>query len=228
MRAMRAQSALDRVRMQRQEVQDKKRVQFQEIQDLRKKILESECRKALAATGNTIPQEDKTKRLLSLAADIRRKKDDKTKEEERSRIKAETRKRAEARRQEIEVAARESKEADAIRRTMKVLHDSWSTDPKVRACRRTMITRLAVESTDPEDRDQTVEYIRLSKAIKLMENDPEELSRLPSLGPSSSSSSSSDSSSSSSESDERNRKGEKRKRSGKKMRSQKKKKGKKD
>ena len=90
-----------------------------------------------------------------------------------------------------------------------------------------MITRLAVESTDPEDRDQTVEYIRLSKAVKLLEKDPEELSRLLSLGPSSSSSSS-DSSSSSSDSDERNRKGEKRKRSGKKMRSQKKKKGKKD
>ena len=243
MKELRLQSEMERVRALRQEVEDKKRRETQQIKLLRKQVLEAEFEKALQPTTATAPrsssssgrssaqtskQEDaraKVKKLLDLAEVLKKQREQRQVEEEKCRIKAEIRRRAEVRRQEIEDEAKKSRQAEAIRRTIKVLHDTWSTDPQVRECRRDIIVRLGVESTDPEDRDQTVEYIRLSKVTKILDRNPGDLSGLTTVQVSSDSSLSSDSSSSSSSSDQgRGKKGEKRKRTARKLREEKKKK----
>ena len=237
MREMRLRSERDRVQRLRQEVEQQKKQEAQEIQRLRKEVLRAECNKVLgnqaastgtsASTGSNSKDQDgraKVKQLLDLAEVLKKNREERKKEEEKAKIKAEIRRRAELRREEIEKNAKESREAVAIKRSMKILQDNWATDLKVRACRRQLITRLGVESTDPEDRDQTIEYIRLSKLTTILYRDSGDLG-LPSVQTSSGSSSDSNSSSSSSSSDQGDtKKREKRKRSAKKIRNQEKKK----
>ena len=162
MKEMRLQSEMERVKRLRQEVEEQKRKETQQIQHLKKQVLEYECRKAIqsATATSTRPnikatdQEDpkaKVKKLLDLAEELKKQREQRQIEEEKARIKAEIRRRAEIRRQEIETSAKESREAVAIRRSIKILHDTWSTDLKVRQCKRDMIIRLGVESADPED-----------------------------------------------------------------------------
>ena len=235
---MRVQSEMERVRRLREEIKEQKSQKAMQIKDLRdhltKQAVESGNKDNLpsrgaSAAGNQDPVQDakaKVKKLLDLAANLQKQRAERLQEEEKNRIKAELRRRTEARREQIEAKAKESREAAAIRRSMKIIHDTWSSDLKVRQCRRDLLVRLAVESTEEEDRDQTSEYIWLSKATKILNRNPEELAGLPSvqISSESSSSDSNSSSSSSSSEDEKDRKGEKRKRSSKKRKAAEKKK----
>ena len=238
MREMRVQSEMERVRRLREEIKEQKSQKARQIKDLRdhltKQAVESGNKDNLSsrgasAAGNQDPVQDakaKVKKLLDLAANLQKQRAERLQEKEKNRIKAELRRRTEARREQIEAKAKESREAAAIRRSMKIIHDTWSSDLKVRQCRRDLLVRLAVESTDEEDRDQTSEYIWLSKATKILNRNPEELAGLPSvqISSESSSSDSNSSSSSSSSEDEKDKKGEKRKRSSKKRKAAEKKK----
>ena len=83
---------------------------------------------------------------------------------------------------------------------------------ELRICRRAMLVKLAMEDTDPEDDDQTMEYVELSKVIKMITNKPGQLYKLPSVrAPTDTTDTSSSNTSSEDEQDssDKDRKGEK-------------------
>ena len=114
-----------------------------------------------------------------LAADYKRKKD-KIQQEETARRKEQQRRQVEARRPEIEREARESKHTEEIIRVINILTKKEK-DRDLKTCRQARLVKLALEYTDPEDNDQTMEYVQLSKVVKMITNKPGQLYKLPSV-----------------------------------------------
>ena len=135
----------------------------------------------------------------------------KIQKEEQVKRQQEKERNIEARRQEIEKEARESPHAADIKAAITILMNK-DRHSELRICRRAMLVKLAMEDTDPEDDDQTMEYVELSKVIKMITNKPGQLYKLPSVRASTDTTDTSSSNTSSEDeqdSSDKDRKGEK-------------------